>query len=149
MTLINTRIIVLISLRADLFVYFHGGEAERAYEPGIWRLQVPPVLNYSGDQSGLRRALRFIPNGAFVCVVACERDKGYKMRLVSATWRLHLAACINKNIMSCFGTVQDDAGKSASPCSPSEESLIALNLVCTCHLLRKCSRYLLHHGGSP
>lgn len=48
------------------------------------------------------------------------------MKLVSATWRLHLAACINKNIMWSFGIRQDVARKSASPCYPSKESPVPL-----------------------
>lgn len=48
------------------------------------------------------------------------------MRLASATWRLHLAGCINKNIMSCVGTRRGGAGISASPCFPDKESPILL-----------------------
>lgn len=52
--------------------------------------------------------------------------EGNEMRLVSATWRLHLAACINKNIMSSVGTRQDCAGTSASPSFPDKDSPISL-----------------------
>lgn len=48
------------------------------------------------------------------------------MRMASATWRLHLAACINKNIMSRIGARQDGARVSASSCFSDKESPIAL-----------------------
>lgn len=48
------------------------------------------------------------------------------MRLVSATWRLHLAERINKNIMSSVGTRQGGAGISASSCFPDKEPPILL-----------------------
>ena len=44
------------SLDRSVCVCVHCGAAERAHERSIWRLQVPPMFNYSGDQSGLRRA---------------------------------------------------------------------------------------------
>lgn len=49
---INNHTIVHISLWTNLF-YAHGGAAERVHEHNIWRLQVPPMFNYSSDQSGL------------------------------------------------------------------------------------------------
>lgn len=70
-----------------------------------------------------------------VCVCLCmfvyarlrgSMTEGNEMRPVSATWRLHLAACINKNIMSSVGTRQDCAGTSASPSFPDKDSPISL-----------------------
>lgn len=48
------------------------------------------------------------------------------MRLVSATWRLHLAAWINKNLMSSIGTRQGGAGIPANTRFPDKESPIGL-----------------------
>lgn len=61
-----------------------------------------------------------------MCMVVCEHDRGNKLRLVSATWRSHLAACINKNIMSNIGARQDGARISASSCFPDKESPVSL-----------------------
>lgn len=44
---------VLTHLRADLRLFISVAEQQRAHERGIWRLQVPPVFNYSGPQLGL------------------------------------------------------------------------------------------------
>lgn len=86
------------------------------------------MFNYSGDQSGLHHAHYLVASYPKIvclcmCVVVCEHGRGYKMRLVSATWRLHV---LIKNKMSSIGTRLDGARISASPCFPDKESPIPL-----------------------
>lgn len=69
----------------------------------------------------------------FMWVVVCEHDRGNKMRLVCATWRLHLAACINKNIMPCIGTRQERLGYLPALVSQirSHQFPCSVNSICT------------------
>lgn len=125
LTLINTPIIVHFNLWTSTV------ERLIVSECGIWCLQVPPMFNYSGDQSRLGRAHQLVASHPKQRACVCAwwfygRDRGNKMRLVRATWRLHLAACINKNIMSSIGARQDGARISASPRFPDKETPIPL-----------------------